>query len=107
MNAEDYATDQAMDAAVQMQAEFEGRARRVCSWHEKHFPGQPNLIEDGGSGKTSHGMCCNCTAIENAEADRLLARARAEARYSEFESYLEDEGRVNPYSGIDEWTEAV
>lgn len=41
----------------------------------------------------------------------LLARARAEAkdeaRYSDFEDYCEREGRPNPYSGIDEWSESV
>lgn len=72
--------DQQRDAAVQMQAEFEGRARRVCAYHAINFPGESNLIEAGGSGETSHGICRACKPIENDKVDALLARARAEAK---------------------------
>lgn len=99
--------DQQRDAAMQMQAEWERTDTKECGWHRLHFPNESPLMERGGSRRITTGMCCNCAAIENDKVDALLARARVEARYSDFESYLEDEGRPNPYSGIDEWSESV
>lgn len=70
--------DQQRDAAVQAQAEFEGRARRVCSFHAVNFPNESNLIEDGGNGKVSHGCCSACEPLEMAKAEGLLAIQRTE-----------------------------
>lgn len=52
MNAEDYATDAAMDAEVIRQGEFERSFRIICAWCR-------GVLQDGSAGE-SHGICRVC-----------------------------------------------
>lgn len=111
-NYEDWATDQARDAAVQAQGEYEQRPQRVCSFHARNFPmAKSNVIEDGGNGIT-HSACGACAVIEAENADRLLAeqeveKARAAAR-DDWESFTDELGdRENPYVDMQHYLDSI
>lgn len=78
---EDDRFDTYRDAAVQAQAEWEAQPERRCSWHAINFPGESDLIETGGNGQVSHGLCKACAEIVAREhwGDVELGEARGNA----------------------------